>query len=399
MSMARLLSQIVAVTAVNLRSIPERLGNSLVVVIGVAGVVAVLTSVLAMSSGFRQTLDRDARADRALVLTRNAESEAGSSLSRAEVDAIREGPGIRRDLSNKPIVSAEVILVAPVTRKSDGTDVQVTLRGVGEGIDLLRPELKLVSGRMFRSGVHELIVGRSAQMQFSGLEVGNQVRLQEGDWTVVGVFEIAGSARESELLADAETVLSAYKMGAFNSVHVLLDSPASVNALAVGLQALPILSVDVRSEPAYLASTSEAINSMLRLVAYSIGTIMGIGAFFGALNTMYSATAARGAEIATLRAIGFDAGVILTSVLIEALLLALTGAVIGVLAAYVGFHGRTISTLGGAIWDSQLVYSLRITPPLVMAAVALASAIGLLGGLFPAIRAARLSVAAALRSH
>lgn len=399
MSMARLLSQIVAVTAVNLRSIPERLGNSLVVVIGVAGVVAVLTSVLAMSSGFRQTLDRDARANRALVLTRNAESESGSSLSRADVDAIEEAPGIRRDPGNKPIVSAEVILVAPVTRKSDGTDVQVTLRGVGEGIDLLRPELKLVSGRMFRSGVHELIVGRSAQMQFSGLELGDQVRLQDGDWTVVGVFEIAGSARESELLADAGTVLSAYKMSAFNSVHVLLDSPASVSVLAAGLKDLPTLSVDVRSEPEYLASTSESINSMLRLVAYSIGTIMGVGAFFGALNTMYSATAARGAEIATLRAIGFDAGVILTSVLIEALLLALAGAVVGALVAYVGFNGRTISTLGGAIWDSQLVYSLQITPPLVMTGMALACAIGLLGGLFPAVRAARLPVAEALRSH
>lgn len=392
-------SQIVAVTAVNLRSIPQRLGNSLVVVIGVAGVVAVMTSVLAMSSGFRQTLDRDARADRALVLTRNAESEAGSSFSRMAVDAIREGPGIRADASNKPIVSAEVILVAPVARKSDGADVQVTLRGVGESIGLLRPELKLIAGRMFRPGVHELIVGRSAQMQFSGLELGDQVRLQDGDWTVVGVFEIAGSARESELLADAETVLSAYKMNAFHSVHVLLDSPASVGVLAEGLRAVPTLSVDVRSEPEYLAGTSESINNMLRLVAYSIGTIMAIGAFFGSLNTMYSATAARSTEIATLRAIGFDSGVILTSVLIEGLLLALVGALVGVVAAYVGFNGRTISTLGGAIWDSQLVYSLRITPPLVAAAVALACAIGLLGGLFPAIRAARLPVAEALRSR
>lgn len=251
MSVASLASQIAAVTAVNLRSIPLRLGNSLVVVIGVAGVVAVLTSALAMSSGFRASLDRDARADRALVLTRNAESEAGSSFSRAEVDAIREAAGIRRDADGNAIVSAEVILVAPVTRKSDGADVHVTLRGAGARINLLRPEMQIVEGRMFRSGVHELLVGRSAQKQFAGLELGEQVRLQEGDWTVVGVFKSAGSARESELLADAQTVLSAYKLSAFNSVHVLLE--ASVGVLTDALAGIPTLIAEVRTEPSAIA--------------------------------------------------------------------------------------------------------------------------------------------------
>jgi putative ABC transport system permease protein len=377
---------------------PLRLGNSLVVVVGVAGVVAVLTSALALSSGFRQTLDRDARADRAVVLTRNAESEAASSFTRADVDAIRETPGIRSSETGKPIVSAEVILVAPVTRRSDGSDVHVTLRGVGDSIALLRPEMKIVEGRMFRSGVNELLVGRSAQVQFSGLQVGDAVRLQEGDWTVVGVFENAGSARESELVADAESVLSAYKAASFNSVHVLLESPASIADLQQGLRRIPGLIAEVRSEPDYMASVSRSVNRMLRLVAYFIGSIMAIGAFFGALNTMYSATAARSGEIATLRAIGFGSATILASFLIEALLLALGGAVIGIGAAYLAFDGKTVSTLGGAIWDSQLVYSLTITPSLVVIALALAAMIGLMGGLFPAIRAVRLPVAEALRA-
>lgn len=398
MNTAQFMSQSLAVTAVSLRSIPLRLGNSLVIVIGVAGVTAVLTSVLAMSSGFRQTLNRDGRADRALILTNNAESEASSFLSRTDVDAIREAPGIRRNANNDAIVSAEVILVAPLSRKRDGSDVNVTLRGVGETIAALRPELRIVEGRMFRSGVHELVVGRSAQAQFAGLELGEQVRLQDGDWTVVGVFESAGSARESELLADAETVVAAYKLGSFNTVHVLLESPGSVGVLAEGLRAIPTLMVEARSEPDYLATASRSINSLLQLVAYSIGSIMGIGAFFGALNTMYSATSARSSEIATLRAMGFGARVVVASVLIEGLLLALAGAVVGVTAAYLGFNGRTISTLGGAVWDSQLVYALTVTPSVIATALMLASAVGLLGGLLPAIRVARLPVAEALRA-
>ncbi len=397
MSLVAFARQVMSVTAVSLRTIPLRLGNSLVVVIGVACVVAVLTSTLAMWTGFRQTLDRDARVDRAIVLTRGAESEAGSSFSRADVAAIREAPGIRRDAHGEPIVSAEVILVAPVTRQSDGADVHVTLRGAEAGIVSLRPELKIVEGRMFQTGVHELVVGRSAQRQFSGMQLGEQVRLQEGDWTVVGVFESAGSARESEVLADAQTVLSAYKLSAFNSVHALLESPTSIRVLADGLQTTTTLIVDVHSEPEYLANASQSMNRMLKVVAYAIGTIMAIGAFFGALNTMYSAVAARGGEIATLRALGFSSSVIFASLIIEALLLAAAGASVGIAVAYLVFNGKTISTLGGAVWDSQLVYSLTVTPAVAAAALSLAAAIGFLGGLFPAIRVSRRPIVEALR--
>jgi putative ABC transport system permease protein len=391
-----LIMQILAVTAMNLRSIPQRLGNSLVIVIGIAGVVAVLISVLAMSLGFRATLKGDARADRAIVLSRDATTEYQSSLSRENVAAVMNTAGIKHDARDRPIVSAEVILVAPVARKRDQSDVNITLRGVGEQYFVMRPELKLVSGRMFRSGNQELLVGAAAGGQFAGLAIGNSVRLQDGDWTVVGTFAGGNGSRESELIADSQTVMSAYKLEAFNSMAVLLDTESSFTTLKEALAADPTVMVDVRTEPEYLASASSSVNRMLRIVAYAIGSIMALGALFGALNSMHSAVAARTVEIATLRAIGFSSSAVAAAILIEALLLALMGAGIGVVMAYAAFNGTTISTLGGALWDSQLVYSLSITPSLVVIAILLACALGLLGGLFPAIRAARANVAEAL---
>jgi putative ABC transport system permease protein len=388
--------QILAVTAANVRSIPLRPGNSLVIVIGIAGVVAVLVAVLAMYSGFRATIQGDGRPDRAIVLTRGASTEYESNLSRESVATMMNSPGIMHDARDRPIVSAEVILVAPVARKRNNSDVNVTLRGVGEQYFGMRPELKLVSGRMFRTGNQELIVGASAQAQFAGLDIGDQVRLQDGDWTVVGTFAGGNGSRESEVVADALTVMSAYKLDAFNSMAVMLASKGAVTGLKQALTRDPTLLVDVRTEPEYLASASGGVNRMLRLVAYAIGSIMALGALFAALNAMHSAVAARTVEIATLRAIGFTPSAVAISVLTEAVLLALLGAAIGVAIAYAGFNGTTISMLGGALWDSQLVYSLRVTDSIAASAILLACALGLLGGIVPAIRAASSSVADAL---
>lgn len=387
----------VYLTAVNVRSIPRRMGSSLVIVVGVAGVVAVLISVLAMASGFQRTIRDDGREDRAIVMTRGAETEAASSLSRESVAAILAAAGIRRE-SGDVIASADVLLVAPVARRRDGSDAHVTLRGVGPAIQKLRPEIRLIAGRMFQPAVHEVIVGVAAQSQFKGLQIGEWVRLQDGDWTIVGVFSTNGSLRESEILADAQTVLSAYKETAFNSVTVALESRSATATLEKVLGADPKLIVDVRSEPAYLATASKSIRRLLEATAYAIGGIMVVGALFGALNTMYSSVAARGVEIATMRALGFSPLAVLISVLVEALLLSLVGAVSGVAVAYAAFNGRAISTLGGAVWDSQLVYSLTLTPAVVSVAVGLACAIGLFGGLIPGLRAARLPVAEALRA-
>jgi putative ABC transport system permease protein len=394
----RALAQVVAVTAVGLRSIPYRLGNSLVIVIGIAAVVAVLISVLAMSAGFQRTALGGARPDRAIVLSRGAESESTSSLSRDNVAAVLAAPGIRKGVDGKPIASAEVVLVAPVARKSTGVDAYVTLRGVGEQHFDLRRELQLVSGRMFNPGLHELIVGQAALAQFAGLEVGNSIRLHDGEWTIVGVFAGGDSVRESEVLSDAQTVLSSYKLDTFSSVSVLLADARSLATFKDALSFRPGLSVQVLSEPQYLAMVSRSINRLLRVVAYAIGTIMAIGALFGALNTMYSAVASRSSEIATLRALGFNSNTVLVAILIEALLLAALGAGAGIAIAYLGFDGRAISTLGGSRWDSQVVYSLTITPALVAIATAVACGIGLLGGLFPAFRAAHASVVESLRT-
>jgi putative ABC transport system permease protein len=390
------ISQILALTALNLRSIPQRLGNSMVIVVGIAGVVAVLISVLAMSLGFRTTIEGDGSPDRTIVFSRGANAEVESGLSRENVAAVMNAAGIRHDTRDRPVASAEVILVAPVARKRDNSDVYVTLRGVGPQYFVLRPELKLVSGRLFRAGNQELLVGASAAAQFAGLEIGNQVRLQDGDWTVVGTFAGGNGARESEVIADAQTVMSAYKLDSFNSVSLTRESGTSLAALKAALARDASLLVDVRTEPEYLATASSSTNRVLQLVAYSIGSIMALGALFGALNSTQSAVVARTVEIATLRAIGFSSFAVAIAVLIEALLLALAGAVAGAAVAYTAFNGTTISTLGGAVWDSQLVYSLNITPSLIVIAIVLACALGLLGGVFPAIRAAHTKVADAL---
>lgn len=394
-----LASQTAALITTGLRHIPQRLGSSLVIVVGIAGVVAVLIPVLAMYVGFGNTIRGDGRPDRAIVLSHEATTEYDSGLSRDSVAVIMDAAGVRHDAHGDPLVSAEVILAAPVARKRDHTDVNVTLRGVSGQYFTMRPELKLVAGRMFTPGNQELMVGAAARSQFEGLEIGDQVRLQDGDWKVVGVFAGAPGARgsrESELIADARTVMSAYKLDSFNSMTVELDSAAALPRFEQALAGDARLFVSTRGEPEYLASSSSSVNRMLRLVAYVIGTIMALGALFAALNSMYSAVAARAVETATLRAMGFAASAVAIALLAEALLLALAGAAVGVAISYAAVDGATISTLGGALFDSQLVYSLRVSPGLVVIAIALAATLGLSGGLLPAIRAARGSIAATL---
>jgi putative ABC transport system permease protein len=392
----RSLDQVFVVTSLSLRSIPQRLGNSLVIVVGIAGVVAVLLAVLTMYVNFRQTINADGRADRAIVLAKNATIEYDSDLSLENIAAVTDSAGIKHDERNRALASAEIVMTAPVARKSDRSDVNATLRGVGEQYFAIRPELKLISGRMLHPGTQELMVGEAARNQFAGLEIGNQLRLPGGDWTVVGIFAGSNGSRESEVIADAKTVMSAYKLNSVNTITVVLDSTTALPTFRAALAAQPSLSVQVLAEPEYLAMADSPTNTMLRLVAYAIGSIMAVGAFFSALNSMHSAVVQRTVEIATLRAIGFSAGAVAASILIEALLLALGGAAIGVAIAYAAFNGTVISTLGGADFDSQIVYALVITPSLVVISVLVACAVGLIGGFFPALRAARANVADAL---
>jgi putative ABC transport system permease protein len=383
--------QIMAVTSIGLRAIPQRLGTSLVVVVGMACVVAVTISTLSLSTGFMQTIKGSGRADRALVLSRNAQYEFGSSIARDNVPVIADAPGIRKAADGKPIVSAEALASIPVIKKSNGLDAYVVLRGMGpEGL-ALRPEIRLINGRMFRPATHELIVGRSAQTAFEGLEVGSKIELPEGEWTVTGTFVSQGSGSESEMLADAETLLSSMRANAFKSMTVLLTDPSAFDRFKTALTTNPTLTVDVLRETEYFAIQARDLNRFLTVVAYLIGGIMGLGALFGALNTLYSAVSTRSTEIATLRVFGFGAGSILTSILAEALLLSLLGAALGAALAWLAFDGNLHSA-------GSLVFRLTVTPALIAEGIASACLLGLLGGLPPALRAARVPEAVALRA-
>jgi putative ABC transport system permease protein len=388
--------QLIAAISMSLQTLPQRIGASSVIVIGIAGVVAVLVSVLAMGAGFRHTLADSGRADRAIILRGGSDAELNSNLTRADVDTISNAPGLARDSEGKAVLSSELVTVVNIPKIDTGTDANITLRGVGLQLAKVRPELKVVDGRMFQPAVRELIAGAGAAKQFRGLTVGSVLHLRSADWTVTGMFTSNGDVHESELLADVDTVGSSLERNGYSSAVALLASAAEFTRFKDALTSDPQLKVDVQREPEYYAAQSKALTRAINFVGNTVAVIMAIGAMFGALNSMYSAVAARGLEIATLRAIGFGAVPVLLSVMIEALLLSLLGGVIGAALAWLFFNGHTVSTLGGAF--AQVVFQLTVTRALIITGIAWACVIGLLGGFFPALRAARLPVAEALRA-
>jgi putative ABC transport system permease protein len=388
--------QLTAVILMSLQTLPQRMGASSVIVIGIAGVVAVLVSVLAMGAGFRHTLADTGRPDRVIILRGGSDAELNSNLTRTDIATISNAPGIVKDASGKALLSSELVTVVNVPKIDTGTDANVTLRGVGLKLAEVRPELKIVRGRMFRPAVRELIAGVGAAKQFRGLNVGNVLHLRNADWTVTGVFTSNGDVHESELLADVDTVGSSVERNGYSSGVALLTNPAEFTRFKDALTTDPQLKVDVQREPDYYAAQSKQLTQIINVVGKTVAIIMAIGAMFGALNSMYSAVAARGLEIATLRAIGFGALPVLLSVMIEALLLSLIGGTIGASLAWLFFNGHSVSTLGGAF--AQVVFQLTVTPALIITGIIWACIIGLLGGFFPALRAARLPVAEALRA-
>lgn len=390
------LRQILALTGMNLRSVPQRLGTSCVIVVGIAGVVGVLLSLLAMVVGLRQTVAGTGRPDRAIVIREGSGSEIMSSLEREAARTIMDAPGVRRSPDGKPIASAETLTLVELPKKTGTGRMNAVLRGIGPAAFALRPEMKLVEGRLFRPAVHELIVGRQAQARFEGLKLGQRVNIPGGDWRVVGVFESAGDRHESELVTDSETMLSAFRRNYFSPVIVQLESPAALERFSSALTTDPTLVVDVERESDYYAEQSRAVSRVLSVIAYVIGGIMAIGAIFAALNAMYAAVSSRSVEIATLRAVGFRAGAVVASVLAEALLLALLGAAVGSAAAWLLFDDNIVSTNFGGI--GQLAFPLTVNPAMIAVGVVWACVIGAVGGLFAAIRAARLPVAETLRA-
>jgi len=385
-----------AVSLMSLQTLPQRLGASSVIVVGIAGVVAVLVSVLAMGAGFRHTLADGGRADRAIVLRGGSDAELSSNLTRSDVDTIGNAPGIAKDAEGKALLSNELVTVVNIPKIDTGSDANVTLRGVGLRLTQVRPELTITAGRMFQPAVRELIAGVGATKQFRGLTPGSVLHFRNADWTVTGVFTSNGDIHESELLADVDTVGSATQRSGYSSAIALLTSAAAFTEFKDALTTDPQLKVDVQREPDYYAAQSKGLSKAINVVGNTVAVIMAIGAVFGALNSMYSAVAARGMEIATQRAIGFGALPVLLSVMLEAVTLSLLGGLIGAALAWMMFNGHSVSTLGGAF--AQVVFKLTVTRTLIITGIVWACIIGVVGGLFPALRAARLSVAEALRA-
>ncbi len=384
-----------SVAGIGIASLPQRWGSSLVIVVGIAGVVGVLVAMLAMAAGFQATLNQTGSDDTAIILRGGSMAETNSVISRDQVPLITALPGIAKDADGKPLASPELSQVVNLPTKADGTDANVQLRGVGPEAWKLRGNLKIVNGRRFAQGLRELVVGKGARKQFVGLDVGSHVKLGRQEWTVVGEFE-SGDSHESEMWADAEVVASTYNRVSFQSMTAKLDGKSGFGQLKAALAADPQLKLDAMTTRNYYTKQSEQLTSVIEVLGKVIGAIMAIGAVFGALNTMYAAVATRAREIATLRALGFRGLPVVVAVMLETMLLALLGGALGTAIAWFVFNGYTASTLGNNF--SQVVFQFKVSPLLLWSGLKWALGIGLVGGLFPALRAARLPVTEALRA-
>ncbi|HEY3890061.1 MAG TPA: ABC transporter permease [Caulobacteraceae bacterium] len=385
-----LFKQIWAVTAMNIRALPQRAGTSAVTVIGVATVIAVMVSLLAIGVGLMQSINKNVRPDDAIVLTSGTAASYMGSISRTTAAIIADAPGVKKDAAGRPMTAPEALVIVEVT-KQNGDSANIGFAGVSPEARVMDPTLHLIAGRRFLPAVRELIAGRSASAQYRNLAVGDHIILRGTEWSVVGVFEDNGGQSENALIGDDETVMSAFQRNSFQTVNVRLQSPAAFTRFKDALTSNPQLSVDVKRTADYTRDQLKPITSVLNFVGYFIGAVMAVGAVFGAVNTMYSAVDARAREIATLRAIGFGGAAVVISVMVESLLLAIPGALIGVAVAWLLFNGRAVSSLG-------LTFPLAVTPGLLELAVVWALVIGLIGGLAPSIRAANLPVATALRA-
>jgi putative ABC transport system permease protein len=390
------IGQTVAVTALNLRTIPQRLGSSGVAIVGIAGVVVVLVSVLSIAAGFTAAMQGSGSPTRALVMRSGADSELTSGLTGPEVDIIKQAPGLRRD-GQTAVASGELYVIIDFPKKSTNTSANVPMRGVDRTALQVRNEVSIIEGRMLEYGTNEVVVGRGASGQFAGLTVGNTLQSGQNTWQVVGVFAANGSVSETEVWCDARVLQGAYRRGnSYQLVLAQLDSSDSFNTFRDWLTANPQVNVQVRRETEYYAQQSRALSSLIQGVGFGIAALMGVGAVFGAILTMYTAVSTRSREIATLRALGFNATSVVVSVLAESFALAAIGGAVGGVGAYLAFNGYQTSTMNFATF-SQVAFAFQVTPQLLMMGLIYALIMGLIGGLFPAVRAARLPIPTALR--
>jgi putative ABC transport system permease protein len=380
----------------NIRSVKARWTSTIVAVLGIAGTVGVFVAMLSLARGFQATLVASGSKDNALIVRAGATSEMTSGVTLDSVKIIQDAPGIARG-TDGPLVTPESVLMAPIPLLSTGTDANVELRGVSPNVLEIRKQVKIVQGRMFKSGLAEVVVGKNANTTYSGLTLGKTIKLGSVAWQVVGVFDAGGSSFDSEVWADAHLLTAAYNRpeNSFQSVTVHLTSPDALNQLKDSVTSDPRLNVDVTREIDYYAKQSTSLTTLITRLGGFVAFVMAIGAVFGALNTMYSAVADRGREIATMRALGFGGPSVVFSFLIEALLISFVGGALGCLAV-LKLNGLTTSTINFQTF-SNLAFAFKITPDLLVMGIVFALAMGIFGGLFPAVRAARLPVATALR--
>ncbi len=381
----------------NVRSVKARWTSAIVAVLGIAGTVGVFVAMLSLARGFRATLVSSGSADNALVLRSGATSEMTGGIYLDAVKIIQDAPGIARGPEG-PLVTSEVVLVAPIPLRSTGTDANVQVRGVSSNVLTIRHNIKMVQGRTFSPGLAELIVGRNANTTYSGLTVGNSINLGNRRWDIVGVFDAGGSAFDSEIWSDAHLLNAAFPPrpdNLFQSVTVHLSSPEAYAQFKDAITSDPRLNVDVTREIDYYAKQSTRMTTLINILGGLVASVMAIGAVFGALNTMYSAVAERGREIATMRALGFGTAAVVFSFLMEAFLISFVGGAIGCLAV-LPLNGLTTATMNWQTF-SNMAFAFRITSGLLVGGIIFALVMGLLGGLPPALRAAARPVAVALR--
>jgi putative ABC transport system permease protein len=389
-------SQVASVTRFGILSIPQRRGSVAAAIIGIAGVVAVLAGVLSIAAGFRKVMASSASPDSAIVLRSGADSEMVSGLSRENTRVVADAPGVKVG-TNGPLSSAELFVIINLPKKSTGTDANVPLRGINQAALDVRDHVRIVEGRMFDWGKNEVIVGTGAAQEFAGLGVGSVMKVGKVEWPIVGKFEANGGMAESEIWTDASVLQAAYNRGdSYQSVYARLESPDSFFMFSNSLATDPRGSFRAVRQTDYYAEQSSKMTMLITTLGVLIASLMAVGAVFGALNTMYSAIAARTREIATLRALGFGSGSVIVSILIESLALALIGGLIGAALAYVAFNNFHTTTMNFQSF-SQVTFAFKVTPQLLAQGIIWSIGIGLIGGLFPAIRAARLPIASALR--
>ena len=386
-----MIGQIFQITLLSLRNLPSRLGSSSVIVVGIGGVVGVLVAILAMAKGFEASMSRAGQPDRAIVMRGGSTSELSSGMGPGEMAVVGSW-------SEVTAASGELYLVADVPKRSNQSLANLAIRGVEQDAFEIRPEISIVEGRSFVTGRTEMIAGRGAVAEFEGVETGSTIELRNSTWTIVGMFEADGSVYESEVWADLATAQSIFRReGGVSSMRVRLASPDAADVLSQRMEDDPRLDLTLTGEDEYFKNQSQQLTTLIETFGYGVAAIMAVGAIFAALNTMYTAVSARTVEIATLRALGFGGMPVVASVVIEALLLALLGGAVGAAVAYFGFNGWTVSTLGGSF--SQVAFDFAVTPELLVFGIVWAVGLGLVGGMFPAVRAARLPITTALRGE